>query len=114
MRAEATLLPPTTLKELAAILGRSSLVVTNDSGPMHIAAAMGAPVVAIFGPTNPRLQGPHQTVSAVVRNETLDCLGCNLTTCPIGNPCMHGLAPEAVVAACERVLGATTTSSTIP
>jgi lipopolysaccharide heptosyltransferase II len=103
MRAATTMLPPTSLKELAAILGRCSLVATNDSGPMHIAASMRTPVVAIFGPTNPKLQGPYDTLHAVVRNEHLDCLGCNLTTCPIGNPCMTDLTPESVFAACERL-----------
>ena len=58
MKSEAVLTPPCTLKELAAILSRCSALVTNDSGPMHIAAAMGTPVLAIFGPTNPELQGP--------------------------------------------------------
>jgi ADP-heptose:LPS heptosyltransferase len=103
MRATTTMLPPTSLKELAAILGKCSLVATNDSGPMHIAASMRTPVVAIFGPTNPGLQGPYDTPHAVVRNESLDCLGCNLTTCPIGNPCMTDLTPESVFAECERL-----------
>jgi lipopolysaccharide heptosyltransferase II len=103
MRAASVLLPPTTLKELAAVLGRCSLVATNDSGPMHIAASMRTPVVAMFGPTNPSLQGPFDTLHAVVRNEGLECLGCNLTTCPIGNPCMTDLTPESVFAACERL-----------
>jgi lipopolysaccharide heptosyltransferase II len=101
MRAQSRLLPPTTLKELAGILERCSLVVTNDSGPMHIAAAVRTPVVAVFGPTNPELQGPHLTRHAVVRNRDIVCLGCNLTACPIGTPCMNGLSAEAVFAVCR-------------
>jgi ADP-heptose:LPS heptosyltransferase len=51
----------TTLRQLAALLERASLVVANDSGPMHIAAALGRPLVTPFGPTNP---GAHRTVSS--------------------------------------------------
>jgi len=95
--------PPTTLAQLGSLLKRCSMLVTNDSGPMHIAAAMGVPVVAIFGPTLPELQGPAFTPSAVVRNEKLDCLGCSYTECPIGNPCMLELTVEEVHAACRRL-----------
>jgi lipopolysaccharide heptosyltransferase II len=96
MGGDALLIPPTNLKQLASILKRCSLLVTNDSGPMHIAAAMDTPVVAIFGPTNPALQGPVGGDHEIVRNEQLLCLGCNFTRCPIGNPCMEELTAEAV------------------
>jgi len=49
----------TTLKELSAVLGEARVMLTNDSGPMHVAAAVGRPVVAIFGPTNPMRTGPY-------------------------------------------------------
>lgn len=92
----AILAPPTSLKEMGAILRESEALVTNDSGPMHIAAALGVPTLAIFGPTSPGLQGPYGNVSEIVRNEKLDCLECNLTKCPIGNPCMKGLDTTTV------------------
>jgi lipopolysaccharide heptosyltransferase II len=101
--AAAHLAPPTTLKQLASLLRRSSLLVTNDSGPMHIAASLGVPVVAVFGPTVPRLQGPVFTESEVVVKSGLDCLGCGYTECPIGNPCMIDLEVGEVHAACARV-----------
>jgi len=84
----AVMAPPATLRQLGSLLKRCSTLVTNDSGPMHIAAALGVPVLAIFGPTVPSLQGPVFTDSAVVLNDRLDCLGCSYTECPIGNPCM--------------------------
>jgi lipopolysaccharide heptosyltransferase II len=96
MDQRAIITPPTTLTQLGAILRRCGLLVTNDSGPMHIAAAVGIPVLAIFGPTNPLLQGPVSSHSVVVRNEDLDCLACNLTECPIGNPCMEKLSVDYV------------------
>lgn len=92
----AVLAPQTSLKEMGAILKASELLVTNDSGPMHIAAALGVPTLAIFGPTSPHLQGPYGNVSEIVRNEKLGCLECNLTKCPIGNPCMKELDAEIV------------------
>jgi ADP-heptose:LPS heptosyltransferase len=95
--------PSTTLLELAALLERCSLMVSNDSGPMHIAAAMGTPVVGIFGPTNPRLQGPYGAKAVTVRNESLDCLGCNLVVCPIGNPCMKDLTVQTVLEAIQKL-----------
>jgi len=49
----------TTLKELVAVIAEARAMVTNDSGPMHVAAAVGTPVVAVFGPTNPRRTGPY-------------------------------------------------------
>ncbi len=96
---EAVLAPPTSLKSLASLIRRSSALVTNDSGPMHIAAALGVPVAAIFGPTVPRLQGPVNTESVIATLTTLDCLGCGYTVCPIGNPCMTDLSPGDVLAA---------------
>ncbi len=92
----AILAPQTSLHEMGTIMRKSLLLITNDSGPMHIAAALDVPTLAIFGPTNPRLQGPYGNLSEVVRNETLDCLECNLTKCPIGNPCMIELESETV------------------
>jgi heptosyltransferase III len=108
----AVLAPATTLKQLASFLKRSSVLVTNDSGPMHIAASLGVPVVAVFGPTVPKLQGPVFTESEVVTLETLDCLGCGYTLCPIGNPCMVDLPVEDVYRAYTRVVQRTVINST--
>lgn len=96
--------PATTLRQLGALLRRCSIVVTNDSGPMHIAAAVGTPILGIYGPTDPRLQGPYGDNHVVVRNEGLDCLGCNLTSCPIGHPCMLGLSIETVLRGVRELL----------
>lgn len=97
MREPSFVPPETTLRQLGALLKCCALVVTNDSGPMHIAAALQIPVVGIYGPTNPVLQGPYGSQHVVVRNERLDCLGCNLTKCPIGNPCMLDLSVDDVM-----------------
>ncbi|HUI31787.1 MAG TPA: glycosyltransferase family 9 protein [Candidatus Acidoferrales bacterium] len=94
--SNSILAPETSLHEMGAIMDESLLLITNDSGPMHIAAALDIPTLAIFGPTNPRSQGPYGNISEIARNEKLDCLECNLTKCPIGNPCMKELDAEIV------------------
>jgi len=104
MRNKAVLPPETTLKQLGALMKRCSFLVSNDSGPMHIAAAVGTPVVAIYGPTSPDLQGPFGKGHVIVRNEGLSCLGCNLTKCPIGHPCMLGLSVDAVMKGVESLI----------
>lgn len=100
----STLIPKTSLKEMGALLKRCQYLVSNDSGPMHIAAALGVPTLGIFGPTNPYLQGPYGTKNAWVRHEDLDCLACNLTECPIGNVCMTDLSVEVVYNAFLKVV----------
>ncbi len=104
MRHAAFVPPPTTLPELAALLKRCAFVVSNDSGPMHLAAAVGTPVAAVYGPTNPLLQGPYGSNHVTVRKEGLDCLGCNLTKCPIGHPCMLELSVETVMDAVDKLV----------
>jgi lipopolysaccharide heptosyltransferase II len=104
MRHSSVIPPRTTLKQLGALLKRCSLVVSNDAGPMHLAAVLGTPTVGIYGPTNPYLQGPLNEKSSWVRLEGLECLGCNLTACPIGHLCMERLSVDAVLDAVRRTL----------
>lgn len=111
MKEKSLIFPPTDLKQLASLMTRCVALVTNDSGPMHIAAATGVPVVAIFGPTHPHLQGPVHTPSVVVRNERLDCLGCSYTECPIGNPCMEELTVAEVFDAFHKFHNETLTAT---
>jgi len=101
----AVVAPPTSLKQLGAMFERCSLVVSNDTGPMHIAAALGIPTVGIFGPVNPLLQGPYGENARYARKEELSCLGCNYdTTCPIGNPCMTELEADRVFGVIEELI----------
>ena len=68
----ARLAPPTTLRELAAVLGLASAVVAADTGPLHLAAAMGTPVVGLFGPTAPRRNGPYGQIDRCVETWNAD------------------------------------------
>jgi ADP-heptose:LPS heptosyltransferase len=99
MNAKPIIPPRTSLKQLSAILKRCSFAIANDSGPMHISAVVGTPTLGIFGPTNPYAQGPFGEKHLWVRNEEIDCLGCNLTKCPIGNKCMTELKVVTVYSA---------------
>ena len=93
----------TTVRELMALLSRSSFLVTNDSGPMHIAAALGVPLVAIFGPTDWRRTSPWTSLAKVVRVE-VDCSPCKDRTCDRGHECMLGVTPDMVVDAARQLL----------
>ncbi|HVV00502.1 MAG TPA: lipopolysaccharide heptosyltransferase II [Verrucomicrobiae bacterium] len=99
----------TTLRELIVLLSRCSALLTNDSGPMHLAAALGTPVVVPFGSTSPELTGPWPANgSAVVRGEA-PCAPCFLRECPIDHRCMKDISVERVVRAfeslCKSMLG---------
>ncbi|MCX6165490.1 MAG: glycosyltransferase family 9 protein [Ignavibacteriae bacterium] len=87
----------TTLKYSSALMRKSKLIIGNDSGLLHLAVASGIPVLGIYGPTNPVSQGPYGEKNIVVRNETLDCLNCNLLECKIGNICMTELPKENII-----------------
>jgi lipopolysaccharide heptosyltransferase I len=92
----------TTLAELAGIMQKARLAVTADTGPMHLAAALGTRVVAIFGPTAPGRTGPFGAGHRVVRLE-LECSPCFQRRCPEPR-CLLDLTPEAVKAAVEKSL----------
>ena len=95
----------TSLRELCAILKGCRVLLTNDSGPMHAAAALGTAVVAPFGSTDPRLTGPGlpgDPAHRLLRSDA-PCSPCFLRECPIDFRCMNGIAVDRVV---EAVLAA--------
>jgi heptosyltransferase II len=93
----------TTLDQLAAELGECALLLTNDTGTMHLATLIGIPVVAIFGSTEPRLTGPLGTGHAILRHQ-VECSPCFLRECPIDFRCMKAVSVEEVVAAVSEQL----------
>ncbi len=78
----------TSLGELMGVLSELSVLLTNDSGPMHLAAALGVRTVAVFGPTDARETGPVSAHARVVR-EPVDCSPCVYRDCPIDHRCME-------------------------
>jgi lipopolysaccharide heptosyltransferase II len=89
----------TTLRELAAALKICHLVLTNDTGPMHLAAAVGSPVTAVFGSTSPGLTGPIFSPQARVVRWNAPCAPCFRRDCPIDLRCLRELPTETVLAA---------------
>jgi heptosyltransferase-2 len=98
MRREPLLLTgQTDLAQAAAVLSLVDLLVTNDTGPAHIAAALGRPALVIFGPTNPLTTRPLSPVVEILRQPP-DCAPCMLRDCPIDHRCMTAITPDEVFA----------------
>lgn len=95
----------TSLETLIGVISDATLVLTNDSGPMHIAAALGVPTVAIFGATDDAVTGPIGSRTRVVR-EPVECSPCMLRECPIDHRCMTRVSAESVCHAAREVLHA--------
>jgi heptosyltransferase-2 len=95
----------TTIRELMAAVKRCAVLLTNDTGPMHIASAFQVPVVAIFGPTDWRTTSPFGSAHAIVR-QPVDCAPCLLRECPIDHRCMTRVSVDQVYeAATKQVAG---------
>jgi len=90
----------TSLRQLAALVERADLVIANDSGPMHIAAAMNRPLVTLFGPTNPVRTGPYRREDSVLRVD-IACSPCYSRTCS-HQSCLRWLEIEPVLKLIER------------
>ena len=93
----------TSTLELAHWLAHARLILCHDSGPMHLAAFLRKPAVAIFGSTEPAWTGPLGSSVTVVRHK-VSCSPCFLKTCPIDRRCMTRLTPEEVLTACHGKL----------
>jgi heptosyltransferase-2 len=95
----------TTIRELMAAVKRCAMLLTNDTGPMHIASAFQVPVVAIFGPTDWRTTSPFGSAHVIVR-QPVDCAPCLLRECPIDHRCMTRVSVDQVYeAATKQVAG---------
>jgi heptosyltransferase II len=101
--AATNLAGKTSLAELIGELQRCQLLLTNDTGTMHLAAHLGVPTVAIFGSTEPALTGPLGKGHLVIRHQ-VECSPCFLRTCPIDFRCMERVKVADVVAAVEKLL----------
>ena len=89
-----------TVKELGALLARSTVFLTCDTGPMHVGAAMSVPMVVLSGAADPDRTGPRTTNSTVIIDETLTCVPCRARTCARGDlKCMDNISVDAVIGA---------------
>lgn len=99
----------TTLPQLLALLDQASVVVSGDSGPLHLAIALGRPAVAIYGPTDVRQSGPYQAPQVTVLRHELPCSPCyrldRVADCPLGHTlCQHLVTPPRVYNAVQDLL----------
>jgi ADP-heptose:LPS heptosyltransferase len=104
-------LPQTTIRQMAAIFQKAKFIVTNDSGPMHIAVAVGTPTVTIYGPTLARdwhpTSGNYQEGGKDIPlwSKDVACVGCHLSHCPVGHICMTHMSVDHVFKACQELNG---------
>ena len=99
-RSPVNLTGKTTIEELPGALSRCDLFIGNDSGVMHVAAAVGLPVVGIFGPTDPNGTAPLTPRRAILQEKPY-CSPCFLRRCPTDHRCMTKIVPEAVATAAK-------------
>jgi ADP-heptose:LPS heptosyltransferase len=89
---------------LAAVLARASAVAVANTGPAHLAAAVGTPVVSLFAPTVPAVRWRPWRVPHELLHREVPCAGCRARECPVpGHPCLAAVAPAAAAAALERL-----------
>jgi len=100
-RAPIDLTGKTAINDLPALLSQCHLFIGNDSGAMHVAAAVGLPVVAVFGPTDPRGTAPVTPRCSIVQERPY-CSPCFLRRCPTDHRCMTRVTPDAVEAAARQ------------
>ena len=104
-RGAAELAPVTSITDLVAIAKGASLLVSGDTGPLHIAAAVGTPIVALFGPTSAERNGPWAASDIAISR--LDRCGCHYERqCRRSQPCIDDISVDEVVAAAERRVAA--------
>jgi heptosyltransferase-2 len=93
----------TTVREMMALVKRCELFLTNDTGPMHVAAAFSVPLVAVFGPTDWQTTSPYGVDAKLVR-QPVSCSPCLLRECPIDHRCMTGVTVDQVYGAALQQL----------
>jgi heptosyltransferase-2 len=91
----------TNLAEMIALLSRAKFIIGNDSGPLHVATALGRPCVAIYGPTSENFVGPYGQLENVIRHN-VECHPCRRKTCD-HHSCMKGVTVEVVWAKALKV-----------
>ncbi len=93
----------TTLGQLMGLISQCRLLITNDSGPMHLAAALDVPQLAIFGSTSEIATGPLSANAVIIKNQ-VDCNPCFLRECPTDFRCMEGISVQQVLGKAREVL----------
>ena len=98
----------TSFAELAAVLAGADAVVVANTGPAHLAAAVGTPVVSLFAPVVPAARwAPYGVAGVLLGDQDAACRDSRATVCPVpGHPCLDSVTPEDVVAAVDKLVPA--------
>jgi ADP-heptose:LPS heptosyltransferase len=98
----------TDLAELSAVLEGAQVTITGNTGPAHLSASVGTPVVSLFSPVVPAVRwAPYGVPVELLGDQTAACRGTRARTCPVpGHPCLSSVSPDEVVRACLRLIGA--------
>ncbi|MBD3272242.1 MAG: hypothetical protein GF384_06875 [Elusimicrobia bacterium] len=105
MHAPYVIIPPlTTIREMAGLIGQCTVLVSNDNGPKHIAEALNVPTLTIYGPTDPISWESGTVTQEYIRDEKLDCIGCNSNLCHKGLICMRNVTPSMVMERFDRLV----------
>jgi heptosyltransferase-2 len=94
----------TDVPTLAGVLSHARALVANDSGALHLGAALGVPVTAVFGPTNEHLTAPRSSAAHAVLVHPVWCRPCMLRECPLDHACLRGIDVGTVVDATRRMM----------
>jgi len=100
---DSIMIPETDLILMSAFIKHCNIIIANDSGPMHIAVALGIPVLGIFGPTDPKGHDPYSSNSGYVIKEDLFCIICNKLICPYNHECMKELDDGKILSEFEKI-----------
>mgnify|MGYP003868926141 CR=1 FL=1 len=102
--SDSTLAPETNIKQIAGLLSKCNLVIANDSGPMHLSAALGIPTIGLFGPTDPKKHGPYSDKSDYVIKSDLHCIVCNKLICPYNKECFYQMDTDEIISKAIKLL----------
>lgn len=94
---DSVLAPETDIKQLAGLISKCNLVIANDSGPMHLSAALGIPTIGLYGPTDPKKHGPYSDKSDYVLKSDLHCIVCNKLICPYNKECFFQMDTAEII-----------------
>jgi len=96
--------PNSSFGELSGLIEKCDLIIANDSGPMHVSAALGKPTLGIFGPTDPQAHRPYSEISSYVIHSELHCIKCTKLVCPYNHECMLELPIEKVMIEVDKLM----------
>ncbi|MCL6495482.1 MAG: glycosyltransferase family 9 protein [Ignavibacterium sp.] len=101
---DSILAPETDIIQMAGLLSKCNLIIANDSGPMHLSAALGIPTIGLFGPTDPKKHGPYSDKSDYVIKSDLHCIVCNKLICPYNKECFYQMDTDEIISKAIKLL----------